>query len=124
MNNIYSNLPNTNSASTNGTVRAYDAFYNQPFEIDSGTLSAVTGFFGSRGFDAVSSENIAIIIIKQAITDKYNPLEILDTLKGLDSVQISSLVSEILNYNRVKTSFLGYSLAFTPHEETVRNIQA
>jgi hypothetical protein len=124
MNNLYSNLPTTNSPAKSSTVQAYDASYNQPFEIDASTLSAVKGFFGSRGFDSISSENIAVIIIKQAITDNYNPLAILDTLKGLDAVQISSMVSEILNYNRVKTSFLGYSLAFTPHEETVRNIIA
>lgn len=111
-------------SSQSGTVKAFDTFYNQPFEIDANTLTAVKSFFGSRGFDPISSENIAIILIKQAVTDKYNPLEILDTLKGLDSVQISSMVSEILNYNRVKTSFLGHSLAFTPREETVRNIRA
>jgi hypothetical protein len=51
-------------------------------------------------------------------------MQILDTLKGLDSVEISALVAEILNYNRFKTSYLGYALAFTPRIEVSRNIVA
>jgi len=92
--------------------------------MDANTLSAVSGFFGGKGFDPVSSESIAVIIIRQARIDGYNPMEILDTLQGLDNAQISSLVSEILNYNRVNTSFLGYTLQFTPLKETSRNILA
>jgi hypothetical protein len=49
-------------------------------------------------------------------------MSLLDTLKGLDSVDLSALVAEIMNYNRLKTSFLGYATKFTPHNEIVRNI--
>jgi hypothetical protein len=62
--------------------------------------------------------------MKQAKKDGYNPMQILDTLTGVDSVEISALVAEILNYNRVKTSFLGYSKEFTPHDEVQRNVLA
>jgi hypothetical protein len=62
--------------------------------------------------------------MKQSKIDGYNPMKILDTLRGLDSVEISALVSEIINYNRFKTSFLGYALAFNPNQQVVRNIQA
>ena len=48
--------------------------------------------------------------------------QILDTLKGLDNVQLSGLVSEILNYNRFKSSSLGYADKPQPHPEIQRNI--
>ena len=51
-------------------------------------------------------------------------MQILDTLKGFDNVEISALVSEILNYNRFKTSFLGYTQSFVINDEVLRNIQA
>ena len=119
----YNNLPYSN-VSASAIVQAYDAYFNSPVELPASTLDAMKGFFTGRGFDTVSAESISVIIIKQAKKDNYNPMQILDTLKGLDSVEISALVAEILNYNRFKTSFLGYALAFTPHIEVSRNIVA
>lgn len=99
-------------------------YYQQPLELNADVLFAIQGFFSSRGFDDVSSQSIAVTIIKQAKKDNYNPMQILDTLKGLDSVEISALVSEILNNNRFKTSFLGYTRGFVPNDEVARNILA
>lgn len=118
---IYSNLPLA-KPTTDATVQAFDAYSNAPLELNASEFDAVTGFFESRGFDKLSSQSIAVIIIRQAKKDGYNAMKILDTLKGFDSVEISALVSEILNYNRFKTSFLGYALAFYPNQEVTRNI--
>jgi hypothetical protein len=119
----YNNLPYSN-VSTSAIVQAYDAYFTSPIELSASTLNAMKGFFTGKGFDAISAEAISVIIIKQAKQDNYNPMQILDTLKGLDSVEISALVAEILNYNRFKTSYLGYALAFTPRIEVSRNIVA
>jgi hypothetical protein len=123
MSNLYSNLP-PNKGSVESTVQAFDNYYTQPLELNAGVLDAMKGFFTSRGFETVAAESIAVVIMKQAKKDGYNPMQILDTLKGLDSVEISALVSEILNYNRVKTSFLGYARQFIPSQEVQRNILA
>lgn len=123
MSNLYSNIP-PNRTAVESTVQAFDNFYTQPLELNAGVLDAMKGFFTKRGFESVAAESIAVVIMKQAKKDNYNPMQILDTLKGLDSVEISALVSEILNYNRVKTSFLGYARQFTPNQEVQRNILA
>ena len=120
--NLYSNVPQPSSK--NSTIQVLDAYYSKPFELDSSTFDAMVGFFENKGFQANSAESIAVIIMKQAKLDGYNPMQILDTLKGLDSVEISALVGEILNYNRLKTSFLGYANQFTPIYEITRNIVA
>lgn len=121
MTTTYNNLP-PNKSPKDATLKAFDTFYEKPFELSTNVLAAMMGFFTSRGFEENSSETIAVTIIKQAKKDGYNPMEILDTLKGLDNVEISALVAEILNYNRFKTSFLGYARAFVPNQEVERNI--
>lgn len=120
---IYSNLPQpTNDKES--IIQFFDAYYTKPLELNANVLAAIKGFFTSRGFEDSSSETIALIIIKQAKKDGYNPMDIMDTLKGLDNVEISALVAEILNFNRLKTSFLGYARAFTSNYEIKRNILA
>jgi hypothetical protein len=119
---LYSNLPQQATGTIEPTVQAFDLYYTKPLELNSNVLAAIKGFFQSRGFDDVASESTAVILMRQASVDKINPMNILDTLRGIDNVAISALVSEILNFNRVKTSFLGYALNFTPDPYIARNI--
>ncbi len=123
MSSTYNNLP-SKTTSQSAIVQAYDAYTNQPLEIDASTLDAMRGFFTSKGFDKTAADSVSVTIIKQAKKDGYNPMSILDSLKGLDNVELSALVAEIINYNRFKTSFLGYALAFSANQEIARNIQA
>lgn len=119
----YSNIPNSRIPnSSDATVKVFDGYFTAPLELHASTLSAMIGFFTARGFDQQSAETTSVVIIKQAKKDGYNPMQILDTLKGLDSVEISALVAEIINYNRFKTSYLGYALKNTPNYEVHRNI--
>jgi hypothetical protein len=62
--------------------------------------------------------------MKQAKADGYNPMAVLDQLKGMQGLELNSLVSEILNYNRFKTSLIGHSMGFSPFETAARNIVA
>jgi hypothetical protein len=48
------------------------------------------------------------VLLQQAKLDNVNVFDLLDTLKGLTEVQLSAVVTEVLNYNRQKTSTLGY----------------
>jgi hypothetical protein len=122
----YNNLPpNTQSTdSAIGTLKVFDAYTKTPLNIDAATFDAMVGFFNSRGFGDDSAKSMAYIIIKQAILDNYKPFELIDTLKGLDDIEISNLITEILNYNRYKTSSLGTASAFTPIKLVSRNILA
>lgn len=122
----YNNLPidKTASSSSDATVNIFNKFYDVPIEIDAGTYDAMKGFFESRGFEPVASESIAVTILVQAKKDRLNPMTILDTLKGLESVDISALVAEILNYNRYKTSSLGIAATISPVDLVTRNILA
>lgn len=119
----YTNVPPTSNTS-NATVQAFDAYYSVPLELDADTYTAMKSFFTSRGFESTAADNIAVLIIKQSKIDGYNPMKILDTMRSLNSVEISGLVNEIINYNRFKTSFLGYALATVSNSNVTRNIVA
>lgn len=117
----YSNLPGLRQTD-NSTLQAFDTYFSQPIEIKVSTLNAMVSFFTSKRFDQTAAENVALVIITQAKKDDLNPMQVLDTLRGLGEVEISALVAEIINFNRFKTSFLGYTRGFQINEEVSRNV--
>ena len=60
--------------------------------------------------------------MQQAKLDDVNVFELLDTLKGLDALQLSAVVTEVINYNRSKISTLGYKLDKSANKLEVRNV--
>jgi len=120
----FSNLPPQNQPnnSVDGTVQVFNNFYSVPVQISATSLNAMTGFFENKGFDPTTAQSIAVILITQAQQDKFDPMIVLDSLKGFDSLQLSSLATQILNYNRSKTSFLGLSNTVSPFTLVQRNI--
>ena len=122
----YNNLPQetTPGDSSNATVQVLDTYAQAPLNIDAATYDAMSSFFVTRGFGEDAARSMSYIIIKQSILDNYNPFQLIETLRGLSDVEISNLITEILNYNRFKTSSLGTASPFTPSEEVARNIVA
>ena len=122
---IYTNIPPVkNSDSADSTKNTINNFYSIDLPIDAGTFDAIKGFFEGNGFSATSSETIAYIILYQAFVDSYNPMQVLENIQGLSGVQLNALITEILNFNRFKTSFLGLSAAFKTSSIVSREILA
>lgn len=121
---VYNNLPQSKTvgSSSDATVRVFDQYYQTPIDLNNNELVAMTGFFEKRGFTNIAAESTAIVILKQAKKDKINAMQIIDTLSGLNTVEISGLVAEILNYNRFKTSLIGVAQLYSPADEVSRNI--
>jgi hypothetical protein len=123
--NYFNNIPvNDTTSSDSSTIKFFNQYYQVPVELNSNSLVAMKGFFEKRGFGANAAESTSIIILAQAKRDNLNEFQILDTLIGLDNIQISALVGEILNYNRFKTSSLGIAFNSVPADEIQRNILA
>jgi len=124
MTTALTNIPYGNIKSSDATVQAFNNYFANPIELHSGTLNAITGFFTARGFEQNAAQTIAVIIMIQSKKDRLNPMSVLDTLGGYDAVEISAFATTLLNYNRYKTSFLGFSLAFSPKDVAARNVLA
>jgi len=120
MRDNYTNIPK--NLSKNNTLEEFNGYQKLKSGTDSATYAAMTGFFSLRGFDKTAGELISETIITQAKQDGYNPMQILDTLKGLSSVEISGIVAEILNFNRYKSSSLGFSPVIEINPYVARNI--
>jgi hypothetical protein len=119
-----SNLPKTQSKDSASEVKQ---FYNQYFtdfiSFPSNDVDAVIGFFENRGFSKTGAIAVGTVLLQQAKLDGINVFELLDTLKQTDQVQLSSVVTEVLNYNREKISTLGYKVDNTSNRVEARNIE-
>ncbi len=123
MANRYNNIPIIkNISSSNSTQVALANFYEGGLPVNAAAYDAMKGYFESRGFSIESAEIIASVMFYQADIDGYNPFDVLDNLKGLNEVELNLLVTEILNFNRFKTSFLGLTATYSTQPEVQREI--
>lgn len=119
-----SNLPDNliNLDSTDQVKNFFDTYFVQPISYPAAEIDAVIGFFRKRGFDELASNSTAIVLLQQAKLDNVNVFTLLNTLGGLKEIQLSAVVTEILNYNRQKISTLGYRRDDTSDLLEKRNI--
>ncbi len=90
------------------TILFFDSYGEAPLEFSSVDVDSTVSFFKAAGFDKDAAELTAMTILRQAKLEGEPVGVILDTIKGLGRNELSILVAEILNNNRVPTSFLGY----------------
>lgn len=98
----------SNNLPTEITTEFFNNFYNLEISYNPSEVDAVIGYFLKRGFEKVSAINTASVLLQQAKIDDLNVQQLLDTLKGVTDVQLSLIVAQILNFNRSKTSVLGF----------------
>jgi hypothetical protein len=121
---IQGNIPQTGYTSSDGPVREFfDSYYKAKLEFPANEVDAVLAFFDKRGFEQAAGASISTILMQQAKIDGVPVFKLLDTLTGLSAVQLSTLVTEILNYNRAKTSTLGFKLTNDSNYLEARNIE-
>jgi hypothetical protein len=118
---------NTGTSNQPDSAKEVKEFFNQYFtgkiSFPSNEVDAVIGFFESRGFSKEGSIAVGTVLLQQAKLDDVNVFQLLDTLKKQDEIQLSSVVTEVLNYNREKISTLGYKLDNTVNRTESRNIE-
>ena len=118
---MYTNLP---PQTANPAATAYSNAYEKPFVLETNTFNLMKGFFEGKGFDKLASDVLATTFMKQAAMDGYSALDVLGTLKTMDSFKLSGVINEILNYNRYKTSYLGTTSGIKSFTPIARNIVA
>ena len=100
----------------------FHKYFTDPISYSATQVDSVVGFFQKRGFQDNSATGVATVLLQQAKIDNVNVYTLLDTLKGLTDVQISSLVGEIVNYNRSKVSVIGFKTTDSVTRQESRNI--
>jgi len=98
----------TNQQDSELTKKFFNNYYNTEISYSASEVDAVIGYFLKRGFEQTAAINTASVLLQQAHIDNVKVFQLLDTLKGVNDIQLSNIVAQILNLNRSKTSTLGY----------------
>lgn len=115
------NLPSTDSA--DATKKYFDNYFVKNLSFTSNQVDAVTAFFEKRGFDKEAAISVASILLYQAKIDNVKVFQLLDTLGGLDPVDLSTVVTQVLNAARGRTSEIGFKIQTTNEYSEARNIE-
>ena len=113
-----------NNINDKGVTKFFDTYFSKNISFPTSQVDAVVTFFTKRGFDKTAAISVATTLLQQAKIDEVNVFKLLDTLTGLDEIQLSAIVTEVLNYNRPKTSTLGFKRAESADKIEKRNIVA
>lgn len=121
MNNS-SSLPIQPRSNDNNVTEFFDKYFTEKLEFASNEVDAVIGFFDKRGFEKAAAISTGTILLQQAKLDEINVFTLLDTLKRFDEIKLSAVVAEVLNYNRLSTSVLGFKNTTSTDTLEKRNI--
>ena len=117
------NIPQKPDTGSGDKVKRYfNTYYGYQLEFPSNDVDAVIGFLINKGFDKVAAQSTGSVLLQQAKIDGIKVFELLDTLKTLDKLQLSFTVAQVLNFNRQKTSTLGFRVENTDSPLEARNI--
>jgi hypothetical protein len=120
---FYTNLPPKDKDVLNKTIEKLTTTqYQTDYQFNVNDYDAAVGFFVKRGFKRSSAESTAYVILAQAKIDQVNPQEVIDKLGHASEIQLSELITIILNANRYKSSRLGVRQTLTTKETVSRNI--
>lgn len=124
MSSIELNLPRKpdNLDSQSQTKKIFNTFYAKQLAYPSNEVDAVIGFLESKGFEKQAARSTGAILLQQAKLDGVKVFELIDTLQGLTKLQLSATVAQVLNFNREKTSSIGFKVENTVEYLEARNI--
>lgn len=118
------NLPVTTSAdSAEETKSFFNRYFTHQVTFPASQIDAVVGFFLKRGFEEQGAKSTAIVLLNQSRLDNVNVFQLLDTLKTLGDVQLSQIVTEVLNVYRERSSSLGFKILALDETLESRNIR-
>ena len=100
----------------------FNNYFSKKISFPTNQVDAVVAFFEKRNFEKTAAISVATTLLQQSKIDNVNIFKLLDTLEGLDSVQLSTVVTEVLNYNRARSSTLGFKRLQKPAKFERRNI--
>ena len=118
-----SNLPTAKIPDSGNEVKEFfNQYLTEKLSFPAAEVDAVIGFFENRGFEKSSAIAVATALLEQSKIDAVNVFVLIDTLKGLNNVQLSDIVTNVLNYSREKVSTLGFKVESKYEKLEKRNI--
>ena len=76
--------------------------------INSNEFDALVGYFKKRGFEDIPSREISGIFIQKASSDNIPVFRLVDTLKGLNPIELNTIITQVINSDRLRSSTVGF----------------
>jgi S-adenosylmethionine:diacylglycerol 3-amino-3-carboxypropyl transferase len=108
--------------SAEDTKNFFDRYFKKQLSFPASQIDAIVGYFLKRGFEESAAKSLAIILLSQSRIDNVNAFQLVDTLNKLTDVQLNTVVTQILNTYREKTSALGFKKEVESNSFERRNI--
>jgi len=103
--------------------KVFNRSASEALPISTNEFDALIGYFTKRGFSTTSAKEISSVLLRQAQLQNIAVFELIDTLKGLNDVQLSDIITQIINLSRSKSSAIGYTVNNVPNALEARNIE-
>ena len=123
MDKVQLNLPVKKETDSADPVKRYfNTYYQKQLAYPSNEVDAVIGFLENKGFDKEAAKSTGAILLQQAKIDGLKVFELIDTLGGLNKLQLSFTVAQVINFNRQRISSLGFRVDNTTTPVEARNL--
>ena len=99
-----SNLNNTNG---NPTAKYFNNFFEPVYAISPDTDDAIVSYFQEQTGNLESAKLLAQAVYDTALSQREDPLVVLDQFRALPQGELSPFLALYLNISRVPTSLLG-----------------
>jgi len=90
------------------TEQYFNEYFKQSINFTPNEVDSVVSYFLKRGFEKQAAINVSSVLLQQADIDGITIFKLIDTLKGINDVQLNNVIAQILNVNRNKSSKIGF----------------
>lgn len=105
------------------TVRIFDTFYSSNLVVNAADYDVVYSFFKGTCETEQIAANFTAIVFRIAQEGNYNPVEIVQALKGApNKLKLNEILCFYLNTFKEKVSLYGVGITPRPNEAVQRNV--
>ena len=106
---LTSNQPpsNLNTTNTNSTTKYFNNFFEPVYSISTDTNDLIVSYFQEQTGDLESAKLLAQAVYDTALSQREDPLAVLDQFRALPQGELNAFLALYLNISRVPTSLLG-----------------
>ena len=101
------NIEPVNLDTINDSGQYFSNIFNQTINVSLAVDQAVLAFFEKRSGDINAAKSMASALILSSLDKGLDPMEVLDRIRNVDTLDVDIYTAMVLNLSRVNTSVLG-----------------
>ena len=104
------------------TVRVFDTFYDYSANVPASEYDAVYSYFLSQFTTTEAAKNFTTVLFMISTNNNIPVLNLLNEIKGLDSMTLTVTLAYYLNGMRSGATLLGVNQSILPNVYAARNV--